>query len=88
MVKDEKVLIKCKEIQLDDVDTLREKLKRFRLETSKRENIRAYFVFNNEEMESLIEKRPQSEKELLKVKGFGEKKVEKYGKEILSILKN
>ncbi|MBV7273764.1 NERD domain-containing protein [Clostridiaceae bacterium UIB06] len=88
IVKDEEVLMKCKEIQSDDVNTLREQLKKFRLETSKRENIRAYFVFNNDEMESLIEKRPQSEKELLKVRGFGEKKVEKYGKEILNILKN
>lgn len=88
IVKDEGVLIKCKEIESKDVDSLREQLKKFRLETSRKENIRAYFVFNNEEMEGLIEKRPQSQDELLKVRGFGVKKVEKYGEEILEIMKS
>jgi hypothetical protein len=86
-VKAEEILIKSKEIESEDLDTLREQLKKFRLETSRKENIRAYFVFNNEEMEGLIEKRPQSRDELLKVRGFGEKKVEKYGEGILEILK-
>lgn len=86
-VKAEEILIESKEIEYEDLDTLREQLKKFRLETSRKENIRAYFVFNNVEMEVLIEKRPQSRDELLKVRGFGEKKVEKYGEGILEIFK-
>lgn len=87
IIKAEEILIKNKEIEYEDLDALREQLKKFRLETSKKENIRAYFVFNNEEMEGLIEKRPQNRDELLKVRGFGEKKVEKYGDGIFEIFK-
>ena len=43
-------------------------------------------IFNNAEMETLIKANPKSKNELLKVKGFGEKKVEKYGEEILRII--
>lgn len=63
-------------------------LKEFRLNTSRAEGIKAYMVFNNEEMETLIAANPKSKNELLKVKGFGEKKVEKYGTEILRIMNN
>ncbi|HBX22178.1 MAG TPA: aldolase [Desulfotomaculum sp.] len=60
-------------------------LKEFRLNKSREENIKAYFIFNNEQMEDMILKYPTTELELLKVNGFGIKKVEKYGKDILSI---
>lgn len=63
-----------------------EALKKYRLETAKKENIKAYWIFTNEELNSLIEKMPKTKEELLKIKGFGQKKVEKYGDEILSIL--
>ena len=42
-------------------------------------------VYSNQEMELLIEKNPKRSEELLKVKGFGQKKVEKYGESILNI---
>jgi len=60
-------------------------LKKYRLTTSKRENIPAYYIFNNEEMDMLIEKYPTNEKELLEVKGFGKVKVDKYGSGIFKI---
>lgn len=37
-------------------------------------------------MKDLLEKNPKNEEELLQVNGFGKVKVEKYGKDILSIL--
>ena len=37
-------------------------------------------------MDDLIDKYPKSKEALVKVSGFGEKKAEKYGEEILSIL--
>lgn len=67
-------------------EELIESLKKYRLETCKKENVAAYFIFNNAEMEDLIEKYPRTKEELLKVRGFGEKKVEKYGEEILGML--
>lgn len=42
-------------------------------------------VFTDKELDGLIEANPRTKKELLKVKGFAEKKVGKYGDEILRI---
>ena len=61
-------------------------LKAYRLKTSSDEGIKPYMVFSNAEMETLIKANPKSKSELHMVKGFGDKKVEKYGEEILGIL--
>lgn len=63
------------------------KLKAFRLEQSKKEKIKPYYIFNDAQMEGIINKNPQTKEELLQVSGFGTVKVEKYGDEILNILK-
>lgn len=67
---------------------LREELIAYRLKKSREENVKAYYIFNNNEMEEMIAKYPRSEEELLKVKGFGKIKVEKYGEEILYIFES
>ncbi|MBR3646123.1 MAG: NERD domain-containing protein [Lachnospiraceae bacterium] len=69
-----------------DYELLRNKLKKFRLEYSKAEQIQPYFIFNNLQMEDLIAKSPRTKEELFKVNGFGEKKVEKYGDIIVGII--
>lgn len=66
-------------------DQLHQLLKEYRLKKSKEEKVKAYLIFNNKQMEDLIEKYPTTEEELHKVNGFGPKKVEKYGRDILSI---
>ncbi|MBC3798663.1 HRDC domain-containing protein [Acetobacterium tundrae] len=63
------------------------KLKAFRLEKSREENIKPYCVFSDQQMLDLICKMPQSLEELLGVSGFGPVRVEKYGDVILNILK-
>lgn len=63
-----------------------ELLREYRWNKSKEEGFKPYMVFNNEELNSLVEAKPKSKEELLKVKGFGPKKVEKYGDAILEIL--
>lgn len=62
------------------------RLKKYRLEQSRKENVKAYYIFNDAQMNDLVEKYPQSKEELLKVSGFGKVKAEKYGDEILRIL--
>lgn len=62
------------------------KLKKYRLCQSRLENIKPYYIFNDKQLEDLIEKNPQNEEELLQVSGFGKVKADKYGKEILKIL--
>lgn len=61
-------------------------LKEYRLTTSRAEGVKPYFIFNNEEMNLLLKTMPKTKADLLNVKGFGPKKVEKYGDAILSIL--
>lgn len=68
-----------------DDSVLREELIAYRLKKSREENVKAYFIFNNNEMEEMIAKYPRTNEELLKVKGFGKLKVEKYGEEIVCI---
>ena len=86
-IKD-KVEIANKQSSKKSTDIITEELKKFRLETSKKENIPAYYVFNNSEMEDLIGKYPKTTDKLSLVKGFGPKKIEKYGEAILRIMNN
>lgn len=68
-------------------EELVKRLKAFRLEQSRKENIKPYYIFNDAQMEDIIAKNPQTKEELLNVSGFGNVKVEKYGEEIIGILK-
>ena len=62
-------------------------LKAFRLEQSRKEQVKPYFIFNDKQMMALIEAAPRSLDELIKVSGFGQVKCEKYGNTILDIFK-
>lgn len=66
-------------------ESLIEDLKEYRLERSRLENIPAYCIFNNAEMEALIESYPCTIEQLANIKGFGTKKIEKFGEDILKI---
>lgn len=70
-----------------DVENLEKALKAFRLERSRQEQVKAYFIFNDAQMEDLIKKNPQNKEELCQVAGFGKVKAEKYGDAILEVLR-
>lgn len=61
-------------------------LKQYRLETSRKEGIKAYVVFNNALLEEIIRKSPKNVKELRQINGFNEAKVMKYGEDIIRII--
>ena len=61
-------------------------LKQYRYETSKAEGVKAYYIFNNAQLESLISGMPRSLDDLRKISGFGAVKCEKYGEAILGVL--
>ena len=84
-IKD-KVGIDLKKSPKKDINLLTEDLKKFRLESSKKESIPAYLVFNNAEMDDLIARYPMTMEKLSEVKGFGPKKIEKYGEGVLRIM--
>jgi superfamily II DNA helicase RecQ len=71
-----------------DTNKLYEALRKYRLEKSRSENIKPYYIFNNKQLDHLIEVMPKSFEDLLKVNGFGQVKAEKYGDEILAIIEN
>lgn len=61
-------------------------LKKYRLNKSKTEGVKAYFIYNNTQLEEIITKAPKSIEDLKKINGFGDVKCTKYGNDILQIL--
>jgi superfamily II DNA helicase RecQ len=72
-------------INVEETDLFKE-LRVFRLTKSREENIKPYFIYNDNQLKDLISKMPKNKEELLLVAGFGEKKADKYGDDILKIL--
>lgn len=62
------------------------KLKRWRYLKAKKFNIEPYKILHDTALISAIKTRPQNTDELLEIKGFGNKNVEKYGKELIRII--
>jgi Superfamily II DNA helicase len=69
---------------LEETDIFKE-FKAYRLRKSREENIKPYFIFNDNQLKDLIAKMPRSKEELRLVAGFGEAKASKYGEDILQI---
>lgn len=67
-------------------DPLYIKLKEYRLNKSKEDKVKPYYIYNNSVMEELVMVKPRTIEELKKIKGFGPVKSEKYGEDILGII--
>jgi ATP-dependent DNA helicase RecQ len=71
-----------------DVDPeLREYLREWRREMAKENNVPAFIVMHDTSLEELCRARPTSLSGILSVSGFGERKTELYGRQILEALK-
>lgn len=64
-----------------------QKLRTWRSKKGKEENIDLYIILHNKTIEAIAEILPKNEEEFKAIKGLGGKKFEKYGKEILSIVR-
>jgi len=71
--------------KLEDTQIYRE-LKQFRYDKSKAENVKAYIVYNNAQMEDIIKLMPKSLNDIKSISGFGDVKCNKYGTELLIIV--
>ena len=72
---------------LDDVDgDLVARLRAWRLERSRGDEVPAYVVLHDSTLHELAAVRPQTMDELRGVKGFGPTKVERYGDDLLQLL--
>lgn len=86
-VRDEAVEALPDRVEIDITETpIYQALKQYRYETSKAEGVKAYYVYNNLQLEAIIEAMPRNLDELRKVSGFGEVKCEKYGDGIVEIV--
>jgi len=65
---------------------LAERLRIWRLETSRRLGVPAYVVFDDRTLEAIATLRPTDERSLLAVPGIGPRRLEDYGDEILGIV--
>lgn len=66
---------------------LYKQLKQFRLERSKVDVIKPYFIYSNIQLEGIVNKKPLSIVELKAIRGFGDVKCEKYGEDIIKIVR-
>jgi ribonuclease D len=67
-------------------DKIFKKLKSWRYLKAQNTHIKPYMVLKDEYLIAAIKANPQNIDELKNVKGFGEKNIEKYGKEIIKII--
>ena len=67
-------------------EELFERLRQWRTERAREEEIAAFMVFSNATLEEIAIRRPQSTRELLKVSGVGKEKLQKYGEELLELV--
>jgi len=65
---------------------LGERLRAWRRDRAKQDEVPSYVVFNDRTLAALTERRPRSRGELLAVEGIGPTKLDRYGEELLRIL--
>lgn len=88
---EEKVELKNKEI-IDEVGLIEEsplykELKKYRLDKSREEKVKPYFLYSNAQLEAIVKAKPRTIEELKAINGFGDVKCEKYGGDIVGIVK-
>ena len=66
---------------------LYDKLRQWRAERARTDKVSAFIVAHNTLLEELARRKPQDAQALLGVKGFGQSKADKYGADILAILR-
>lgn len=73
-------------VEVAQNDDLYESLREYRTNKSKELNYKPYYIFNNDQLEQLILKRPLDIKTLSNYKILNEKQFELYGKDIVDII--
>ncbi len=69
------------------VDPLPDRLRDWRRERAQADGVPAYVVFNDRTLEDIVARRPRDDVDLLEVWGLGWGKVERYGAELLRLLR-
>jgi superfamily II DNA helicase RecQ len=74
-------------VKLDEKDELLlRRLKEWRKDRAEKEGIPVYIIANNAQLIEIIQSKPKSKEALKQIKGFGKKKIETYGDDVLKII--
>lgn len=74
-------------LKLDEKDELLlKRLKEWRKQRAEKEGIPVYIIANNKELLAIVQSKPKSKEALKQIKGYGKKKIEKYGEDVLKIV--
>lgn len=63
-----------------------QRLREWRKEKAEQEGIPVFIIANNRELLALVKEAPQTLEALRDIRGFGKKKIERYGKELLEMI--
>ena len=63
-----------------------QKLRDWRSKKGRQENVELYLILHNKTIEAIAEALPINKEEFITIKGLGQRKYEKYGQEIISIV--
>jgi translin len=78
---------KIEEPMLDSTEQeMYQTLSAWRTRKSNEEKIAPYIIAHNSMLKEIIKLRPSTPRDLMTIKGFGERRVNKYGKEIIAII--
>lgn len=69
-------------------EALFDKLRKWRLERARTEKVAPFMIAHDATLQELARRKPATAQKLLATKGFGPKKVESYGPDILAIINN
>ncbi|MDQ0300739.1 ATP-dependent DNA helicase RecQ [Salibacterium salarium] len=72
---------------ISNEDPLFEEMRQLRLSLAKQHEIAPYMVFSDQTLKELCTYLPESEREMLKIKGIGQQKLETFGHEFLEVMK-
>ncbi|MBU0722240.1 exodeoxyribonuclease VII large subunit [Patescibacteria group bacterium] len=67
-------------------DNLLQKLKEWRTNIAQKENVASFRIFSNKVLEAIASTRPKNKDEMIGIKGIKERKFEKYGADILTLV--
>lgn len=84
-----KYIHSVEEITLTSLEeSLYEALRRWRNEQAAKEGITPYMIAHNSWLKQMVKMHVKTKEDLLQIKGFGEKRTEKYGDDILRVVKS
>ncbi|MBD7910314.1 DNA helicase RecQ [Clostridium cibarium] len=61
-------------------------IKSWRMDRANRDGIKPYIIFSDATLIEIVNKLPKNKEELFEIRGVGEKKVQRYGEELLKII--